>query len=141
MRFDNDRLSHWIAGAAFSWLMMFLLVGLPLFHFWLKIPIVRIATFNGICCAVQLAITPWLFSARATRENPAGRVAQRAAAVVLCSSALALLFFYYSRILNRISVGTVVVFALVILARYSLWPRRYSASTTATIRQKPDRGQ
>src|ERR1700687_4693681 len=85
--FDNDRLSHWFAGALFSWLMMFLLLGLPIFHLWLKIPTPTIAMVTGICCATQLAATPWLFSARATRQNPSGRIARRGIAVAAWFSA------------------------------------------------------
>jgi Kef-type K+ transport system membrane component KefB len=95
--FDNDRLSHWFAGAVLSWLAMFLLWGLLAFHVWLGVPTAKVAAFAGICCAVQLGVTPWLFSARATRENPRGRVAQGAAAVIVLLSAIALLFFYFLR--------------------------------------------
>jgi hypothetical protein len=95
---DNDRLSHWLAGAVLSWLTMFLLGGLLIFHLWLKVPTAKIAVFTGICCAVQLGVTPWLFSARATRENPSGRIAQRAVAVTVLFSAISLLFFYYLRL-------------------------------------------
>ncbi len=94
---NNNRLSHWLAGALLSWTVMFLLVGLPIFHSWLRIPIARIATFSTICCAIQFAVTPWLFSARATPQNPDGQFTQRAAAVTLLFSLMALLFFYYVR--------------------------------------------
>jgi hypothetical protein len=50
---------------------------------------------TGLFCAVQMAITPWLFSARATPQNPSGRPAQRAAAVTVLASLMALLFFGY----------------------------------------------
>ena len=95
--FDNDRLSHWFAGAVLSWLIMFLLWGLLIFHLWLRVPTAKIAMFTGICCALQLAITPWLFSARATNENPSGRIAKRAAAATVLLSATTLLFFYFLR--------------------------------------------
>jgi len=95
--FDNDRLSYWFAGALLSWLMMFLHLGLPIFHLWLKIPTPTIATVTGICCATQLAVTPWLFSARATRENPNGRFIQRGIAVYAWFSATTLALLYYLR--------------------------------------------
>lgn len=122
MWLDNDRISHWLAGAVFSWLTVFLLLGLPVFHFWLKVPPARIAIFVGICCAMQLAVTPWLFSARSDSRNPAGRVLQRAAVVVILLSAITLMLFYYLRILNLISVVVVVAFALVMLAKFRFWP-------------------
>ncbi len=95
--FDNDRLSHWFTSAFLAWVMMFLLLGLPVFHLWLKVPIAKIATFAVLACALQSAITPWLFSARATPKNPSGRIPQRAAAVIVLSTVTALLFFYYLR--------------------------------------------
>jgi succinate dehydrogenase hydrophobic anchor subunit len=90
---DNDRLSHWFAGAVFTWVMIFLIWGVLVFHLWLKVPTATIAEFTGIGFALQLAITPWLFSARATRQNPSGQITQRAAAVTVLLYAEALLFF------------------------------------------------
>jgi hypothetical protein len=95
--FDNDRVSYWFAGALLSWLTTFLLLGLPIFHLWLKVPTPAIATFTGTCCAVQLAVTTWLFSARATRQNPSGRMAQRTVAVIVWFSTMTLLLTYYLR--------------------------------------------
>jgi hypothetical protein len=133
VRFDNDRLSHWLAGALFSWVMTFLLLGLPIFHVWLKVPIARITTFTGICCALQLVITPWLFSARATRQNPSGRIFQRATAVVVLFSVITLLFFYYlrrswpedieTRRFTNIAMAGTIVFGVVFLAGYGVVSR------------------
>jgi hypothetical protein len=47
---------------------------------------------------MQLGVTPWLFAARATRENPGGHVAQRAVAVTVLFSGIALLLFHYLRL-------------------------------------------
>lgn len=79
----------------FSWGLTFLLLFFPIFHVWLKVPTTKVVTLTGLFCAAQLAITPWLFSARATRQNPSGRPAQRAAAVAVLVSLIALLFFGY----------------------------------------------
>jgi hypothetical protein len=95
--FDKDRPSHWFASAFLSWILMFFLVGFPVFHLWLKVPTERVATFTGICCALQLAVTPWIFSTRSTPRNPGGRIAVRAAAVIFWSFTITLLFFYYLR--------------------------------------------
>jgi hypothetical protein len=46
---------------------------------------------------LQLAVTPWIFSARSTPQNPDGRIAVRAAAVIFWSFTIILLFFYYIR--------------------------------------------
>jgi hypothetical protein len=112
---------------------MFLLVGLPIFHLWLRVPLPKIAMFAGICCVVQLGVTPWLFSARATCENPSGRVAQRAMAVTVLFSGIALLLFYYLRLSwpddtetrrfaaialsLTVGVGIVAVIAVYVLSR------------------------
>jgi len=105
---------------AVTWLMIFLIWGL-LFHLWFKVPVAKIASFAGICCAVQLAVTPWLYSARATRQNPSGRITQRVVAIVILFSVTGLLFFYYLHRLNAISVSVVVAFALLTLI---IAPRR-----------------
>src|SRR5262249_11033714 len=65
--------------------------------FWLNVPVKKVALFSGLGCAVQLAVTPWLFSARATRQNPPGQIVQRAAAVIVLLSAINLLFWYFVR--------------------------------------------
>jgi hypothetical protein len=95
MLLNNDRLSHWCLGVFFSWIVCFLLFGIPLFHLWLGFSIAKIAISLGICCGVQLAITPWLYSSRATPQNPDGLVGRRAAAVFVWFSLTALLLFYY----------------------------------------------
>jgi hypothetical protein len=92
---NNDRLSHWLVGAVLAWGLTFLLLFFPIFHAWLEVPTAKVATLTGLFCAAQLAITPWLFSARVTRQNPSGRPAQRAAAVAVLASLIALLFFGY----------------------------------------------
>ena len=92
---NNDRLSHWLFGTLFAWGLTFLLLFFPIFHSWLKVPIAKAATLTGSFCVVQLAVTPWLFSARATSQNPSGRPAQRAAAVAVLASLMALIFFAY----------------------------------------------
>lgn len=140
--FDNDRLSHWLAGALLSWLMMFSLLGLPIFHLWLKIPTLAIATVTGICCATQLAVTPWLFSARATRENPSGRIAQRGIAVYAWCSAMLLLLLYYlrrsfpddagTRQFTAIGIGITILFGIGVLVRYGLIPLRHNDGKRST---------
>ena len=93
--FNNDRLSHWLVGILFAWGLTFLLLFFPIFHVLLKVPTPKVATLTGLFCAVQLAVTPWLFSARATSQNPSGRPAQRGAAVAIMASLMALIFFAY----------------------------------------------
>lgn len=97
MFFNNNRLSHWFAGALLTWIIIFFVWGLLIFHYWYKVPISTVAIFSGIGCATQLSITPWLFSARATQQNPSGRITQRASVVIIFLSLIALLFFYFVR--------------------------------------------
>jgi hypothetical protein len=135
---DNNRLSHWLAGSVFSWVMMFLLFGLPIFHLWLKVPTSTIAMYMGLCCAMQLAIVPWLFSARATAQRPRGRIASRAVAVIVWSSATTLLLFLYlrrsspndihTRQFTSITIIATIVFALVALIVVGILSRRNSNS-------------
>ncbi|HEY7405510.1 MAG TPA: hypothetical protein VIB39_18430 [Candidatus Angelobacter sp.] len=88
----NDRLSHWCVGAVLSWTTAFFLIGLPIFHFWLQASIKKIALFTVLACVLQLAVTPWLFEARASAQNPTGIRSKRTAAVVIWLSLLIFLF-------------------------------------------------
>jgi hypothetical protein len=91
---DNNRISHWFAGAVIGWTAS-LIVYVPIFHWGLGFSIAKIAVSVGIFCIGQLAVTPWLFSARATTENPTGKKAERSVAAIVWFSFSALLFFYY----------------------------------------------
>src|ERR1039457_5065004 len=94
MLLNNNRLSNWLAGAVIGWTAS-LFVYVPIFHWGLGFSIAKIAVSVGIFCVGQLAVTPWLFSARVTTENPTGNIAQRAVAVIVWFSLSALFFFYY----------------------------------------------
>ena len=93
--FNNDRVSHWYLGAVFGWTIAVLLFGLPIFHLLFAVSIFKVAVSGAICCAIQCLILPWLFSARATPQNPQGRIAQRGAAVVVWYSITLILLFEY----------------------------------------------
>jgi hypothetical protein len=128
---NNDRLSHWFVGTVFAWGLTFLLLFFPIFHLWLKVPTTKVATLIGLFCAVQLAITPWLFSARATGQNPRGRPAQRAAAVAVLASLMALIFFGYigglwprdegTREFVSIGLGLTALLVIVLVATRGKW--------------------
>lgn len=92
---NNDRLSHWCVGAVFAWAGAFGLLGLPIFHLWLGVPIKKIAVFSVLACGLQLVFTPWLFSARSTPQNPIGLRLRRGIAVIVWLSLLDLLFSYF----------------------------------------------
>jgi hypothetical protein len=91
---NNDRLSHWFFGTLVSWTVFFLIFGVPIFHIWLGFSMAKIAIAVGVCCGMQLAVTPWLYSARITTQNPDGLVRRRAAAVTVWFSLTMLLLFY-----------------------------------------------
>jgi hypothetical protein len=138
--FDNDRLSHWFAGSVLTWAAIFLFWGVLVFHCWLKVSIATIAMFVGLGCAVQLVITPWLYSARATRQNPEGRRCRRAAAMIVWMSATALLLFCYmpltlvgdkdSRQFSTIAFIMIVGLAFTALVIVGLISRRRKDPTT-----------
>ena len=128
-------------GVVLSWLAMFLLVGLLIFHLWFRVPVPKVAMFSGICCAMQLGITPWLFNARATRENPSGRVVQRAGALAFLFSAVSLLFAYFLRLswpddfetrrFTAILMSLTVAFGIILLIRIRFRsPRRTDSPST-----------
>jgi heme/copper-type cytochrome/quinol oxidase subunit 2 len=126
MRFDNDRLSHWFAGAVFGWIGWSLLLFIPIFHLWLRFSIAKILVAVGIGCAIQLAVTPWMFSARATPQNPRGKVARLAAAAIVWLTVWLLLLSYYlqrgwpssssAQLFRACMFGTIIVFGLIGLA-------------------------
>jgi hypothetical protein len=93
--YDNDRLSHWLFGALFGWLFFTFALFIPVFHLWLGIATQKIVVSATIGGLVQLVFTPWLFSARATRQNPGGKIIRRSIAVVLWFTSTSLLFFLY----------------------------------------------
>lgn len=92
---NNDRLSHWLIGAVFGWGLAFGILYFPVFHIWLKVPTAKAAMLTGLFCAAQLAVIPWLFTARATPQNPSGRPAQRSKAVAVLGSLVGLIFFVF----------------------------------------------
>jgi hypothetical protein len=92
---NNDRISHWYLGCLLAWAVCFLFLGIPIFHLGFGSSISKIAISLAICCGAQLAITPWLYSARATPQNPNGFVGRRTAAVFVWCSLTALFLFYY----------------------------------------------
>jgi hypothetical protein len=93
--FNNDRLSHWCVGAALAWAAYFVLFGLPIFHLWLGARIKTVATFFLILCVVHLAVTPWLFAARSTPQNPIGKPFKRGAAVIVVFTLDGLVVAYF----------------------------------------------
>ena len=130
---DTDRLLHWFICAVLGWVMIFLLGSFLVFHVWLKVPSPKIVTFTGICCVVQLAITPWLFSLRSTRQNPSGRTVQRGAAITPLFTTAAILFFSYlrrswpddieTRRFTSITIIVSLLFGAAGLVRFSIVPR------------------
>lgn len=92
---NNDRLSNWFLGGLLSWSIFVLILGIPIFHLWLGISIVKIVVSGCICCGVQLVVSPWLYSARATPQNPDGLVGRRTKTVIIWFSLTTLLLFYY----------------------------------------------
>jgi len=95
MWLNNDRLSHWLVATLVAWLVWTMLLFLPVFHLWLHFSAHKVIVSAVIGCASQLVFTPWLFSARATTRNPAGKVLRRFAVVIVWLTTTALLFFYY----------------------------------------------
>ncbi len=93
--FNNDRLSHWCAAGVLGWAVSFVLLGVPVFRLWLGVRTDTIIAFTVLASCLQLVITPWLFSARATPQNPVGRPVKRSAAVIVWISLTALLLAYF----------------------------------------------
>jgi hypothetical protein len=83
MPIDKNRLSHWYAAVASSWALYFVAIGIPIFYFLLSVSIFKIILFVVIGCALQLSLTPWMFAARRTSENPSGKMGQLLGSVIV----------------------------------------------------------
>jgi hypothetical protein len=92
---NDDRLSQWLAGALLAWTVCCLFLFVPIFHLLLGFPTAKVIISAAIGCTMQLAFTPWLFSARATASNPNGITGRRSIAVIVWLTSTALVFFYY----------------------------------------------
>jgi hypothetical protein len=95
MNSKSKQLLTILAGSLAGWLIVFLVVAFPIFHLAFKFPIAKIASYLSICCAVQVAISPWFIYARRTPQRPEGRVTHRLIAVTLFATTITLLFLYY----------------------------------------------
>jgi len=150
MLLNKHKLLHWLATVLLAWALYFLLLGIPIFHFCLAVSITKIASFAGIACVVQLAITPWLFSARVTPQNPNGKLARRTVAVIVWFTLFAVQIFCFaqhgwsrsshSQVLRGVffdaaMVAIVDVFIIIdAISRYrrnSVSPKSYSGGTGA----------
>jgi hypothetical protein len=97
MLLNNERLSHWFLGALLGWGLSVLIFGIPIFYLVLGISIAKIILCACICCGLQLCVTPWLYSARATAQNPKGFVHRRMRAVFIWISLTTLALFYFTQ--------------------------------------------
>jgi len=70
MLIDNNRLSHWLAVGILIWLAYLAFLGLPIFHWGLNVSITKVVSFFCAAGLLQLAVTPWMFWARATPSDP-----------------------------------------------------------------------
>jgi hypothetical protein len=82
LKLRDDSLLHWCVAPLFSWTVFGILVGIPI-HIAFGISVSSIALFFAIQCALQIAVTPWLFAARATAGNPRGQRRRRTQVVIV----------------------------------------------------------
>ncbi|MGA7157239.1 MAG: hypothetical protein WBY53_10345 [Acidobacteriaceae bacterium] len=92
---NNDRLSQWFLGTLLAWIIWSLLLFIPIFHLGVGFPISKIIISASIGCVMQFIFTPSLFSARATPQNPTGKIVRRSITVIVWLTLTALLFSYY----------------------------------------------
>ena len=124
MGLDNDRLSHWFIGALLTWILISLLMGFPIFHFWLGFATTKVMVFMASCFFAQLAITPWLFSARSTPQNPSGNIARRTWVVILWVSTTGFLLFSFLHRLNILSLATITLAIVSSIVVFAFKPRQ-----------------
>jgi hypothetical protein len=100
MLIDKNRLSHWYAVVLSSWFLYFVVIGIPIFCFLLSVSVFKVVLFVAIGCALQLSLTPWMFAARKTRENPSGKMGQLVGSVAVWGALnllLVALFLQYGK--------------------------------------------
>ena len=90
----NDSLLFWFAGALLGWAAFGALLFWPILHFGIGAPTVKVVIYLVLAACVQGVVTPWLFAARSTAANPAGRTGMRTTVVAALILVNASLFFY-----------------------------------------------
>lgn len=95
MHYNRDNLLHNLTVVLAGWIVMFLCIGLPIFHLGLSVSLQRIALFCAMSCALQVLITPWLYSSRATNQHPEGKRLQIAAAFAIWATSNLFLFLVF----------------------------------------------
>ena len=108
MLIDKDRLSHWIACVVFGWSLYCLVLGIPVFHWGLGVSTIRVVSCFAGVGLLQLAVTPWIFWARPTSEEPDRRFAHRIGAVTvwIASTLIFLLhFLQYGKAIDAVHIG------------------------------------
>jgi hypothetical protein len=141
MLIDNDRLSHWLATGVVVWTCYVFFLGIPIFHFGLGVSTKKVILFAIGSCLLQLAVTPWMFWARATQSDPDRRFGHRIGAAVMwigLTGILLLCFLQYGKAIDQAHVserffiigGTAIAFGTVALTigvqagRRLLWSKR-----------------
>jgi hypothetical protein len=82
LKLNNDSLLHWCLGPLVGWALLGLVLGIPI-HFAFGIRSSSIALFFAVQCALQIAVMPWVFAARATAGNPRGQTLRRTKVVIV----------------------------------------------------------
>jgi len=73
---------HWCLGPLVGWALFWFVVGIPI-HLALGVRSSSIALFLAVQCALQIAVMPWLFGARATASNRHGQTLRRTKVVIV----------------------------------------------------------
>ena len=126
MLIDNNRLSHWLAVGILIWLAYLAFLGLPIFHWGLNVSITKVVSFFCAAGLLQLAVTPWMFWARATPSDPNRRFGHRIAAATVwigSTGILLLCFLQYGKAIDQarlterslLSGGTAIAFGILAL--------------------------
>jgi hypothetical protein len=120
-RLNNDDLLHWCLGPILGWALCGLALGFAI-HSVFGVGTSKLILFFVIQCAVQIAVSPWLFRARATVENPQGLSFKRGIIVAVwfaAASEAAVLQLFAGDFSNKgavvIFMATPIIFSLVFL--------------------------
>ena len=71
LKINNESPALWCVVLFLGWAFLGVVIGIPL-HIGFGISLTSVALFVGIQFALNIVASPWLFSARATANNPGG---------------------------------------------------------------------
>ena len=130
LKIGNDRLLFWCLSPIVGWAIWGLVVGIPI-HLAFGICPSSIVLFLAVQCALQMAVSPWLFEARGSAGDPRHQMMRRTKVVIVwltlaCEAAFVQMFGgeFTDRVAVTIFLGGPVFLGLIFLLVLHWFERR-----------------